>query len=223
MLQETWNIISQYKEGLLNGLGVTLRLCLWVWGCGIIFGTLIGYASHKYPKLVGIPVKIISFLLGGIPVLVFLFWLHYPVQYLLNLVIDPFITTVFTLSIINTFLVSSIIVNSLKDFPSQYIMAAKVCGISEKKIFSQIQFPLLFRQILPNLLLVQVTMLQLTLFASLISVDEIFRVCQRINAQIYKPVEIYTALGLFFLLICLPLNGLAYYLKKKYTRNISEK
>ena len=64
--------------------------------------------------------------------------------------------------------------------------------------------------------------LTLPLFASLISVEEIFRVAQRINAQIYRPVEIYTALGLFFLAVCLPVNGLAYWLQKRYTRNISE-
>lgn len=223
MLQSIWEILSQYREGLLSGLGVTLRLCLFVWGFGIVLGTIVGYTSYKNPSVVGIPVKIISFILGGIPVLVFLFWLHYPVQFMLNVVIDPFVTTVFTLTIINTFLVSSIISTSLKEFPTQYIMAAKVCGMSERKIFRHIQFPLLLRQIIPNLLLVQVNMLHLTLFGSLISVDEIFRVCQRINATLYKPVEIYTALGLFFLLICLPLNGLAYYLKKKYTRNLSEK
>jgi His/Glu/Gln/Arg/opine family amino acid ABC transporter permease subunit len=223
MLKDTWDIIFQYKDGLLSGLGVTLQLCLLVWILGITFGTIVGYASYKYPKVIGIPVKIISFILGGIPVLVFLFWLHYPVQFMLDVVIDPFITTVFTLAFINTFLVSSIISGSLKDFPTQYIMAAKVCGMSERKIFRFVQFPLLLRQIIPNLLLVQVNLLQLTLFGSLISVNEIFRVCQRINAQIYKPVEIYTALGLFFLLICLPLNGIAFYLKKKYTRNLSEK
>lgn len=66
-------------------------------------------------------------------------------------------------------------------------------------------------------------MLHTTLFASLISVEEIFRVAQRINAKIYKPVEIYTALGVFFLLVCLPLNGFALGLKKRYGRNLSER
>jgi ABC-type amino acid transport system permease subunit len=78
------------------------------------------------------------------------------------------------------------------------------------------------RQIIPSLLSLQVNMLQLTLFASFISVEEIFRVSQRINALIYKPIEIYTALAILFLIICLPLNGLALWLKKEYTRDISE-
>jgi ABC-type amino acid transport system permease subunit len=54
-------------------------------------------------------------------------------------------------------------------------------------------------------------------------VQELFRVTQQINSLIYKPIEIYTALAVFFIAICLPLNLLAYWLKKKYTRNLSEK
>ena len=65
-------------------------------------------------------------------------------------------------------------------------------------------------------------MLHTTLFASLISVEEIFRVAQRINAQIYRPVEIYTALGVFFLAVSLPVNGFAFWLKHKFTRDMSE-
>jgi ABC-type amino acid transport system permease subunit len=65
-------------------------------------------------------------------------------------------------------------------------------------------------------------MLQATLFASLISVDEIFRVAQRINARVYRPIEVYTALGVFFLAICLPMNGIALWLRRKYTRDLSE-
>jgi ABC-type amino acid transport system permease subunit len=66
-------------------------------------------------------------------------------------------------------------------------------------------------------------MLHATLFASLISVEEIFRVAQRINSTIYRPIEIYTALALFFLMVCLPINLLASYLKRRYTRDLSER
>jgi len=66
-------------------------------------------------------------------------------------------------------------------------------------------------------------MLHATLFTSMISVEELFRVAQRINAQIYKPIEIYTALGVFFLAICLPVNFFALWFKQKYTRNVSER
>ena len=66
-------------------------------------------------------------------------------------------------------------------------------------------------------------MLHATLFASLISVEELFRVSQRINSTIYRPIEIYTALALFFLVVCLPINLFAVYLKRYYTRDLSER
>ncbi|MDP3981001.1 MAG: ABC transporter permease subunit [Chlamydiota bacterium] len=222
MVETIFSIIIQYRVGLLQGLLVTLEMCLIIWIIGIVIGSLLGAFSTQHRKGVGTPTRIIGFILSGLPVLVLLFWLHYPLQEVLGVVINPFITSVFALSLVNIFAVSEIMRVALIEFPSQYIIAGRVCGLSRREIFRKIQFPIIFRQIMPGILTTQVNMLQLTLFASLISVEEIFRVAQRINSSIYKPVEIYTALGIFFLIVCLPLNGLALYLKKRYTRNLSE-
>ena len=194
-----------------------------IWSMGLSLGTLLGYASFKYKTEIGIPTRVISFVLSGIPVLVLLFWLHYPLQAMLHVVIDPFYTAAFAISIINIFAVADLVRSTLANFPAEYRLAARVCGISRQKTFLKIELPIIMRQIIPTLLNIQVNMLQLTLFASLISVEEIFRVAQRINSMIYRPVEIYTALALFFLAVCLPLNGIALWLKYQFTRDISEK
>jgi His/Glu/Gln/Arg/opine family amino acid ABC transporter permease subunit len=217
-----FDILVQYHEGFLSGLKVTLELCLIIWSAGLILGSLLGVAAARFPTLVGWPVRICSFILGGIPILVFLFWLHFPLQSLMGVVIDPFYTASFALSVLNIFMVCDIVRNAIADFPKQYLMAARVCGMSSTDALQHIEAPIIFRQIIPSLLTTQVYMLQASLFASLISVEEIFRVAQRINAQIYKPVEIYTALGVLFLVVCLPLNGLAFWLKSRFTRNLSE-
>jgi len=216
-----FSIFAQYHEGLLAGLRVTLELCAIIWTAGLVAGTVLGVVAARW-RAIGWAARIVSFILGGIPILVLLFWLHYPFQSLLGVVIDPFYTASFALSLINIFLVCDIVRNAVADFPRQYLVAARVCGMSRLHALRHIEAPIIFRQILPPLLMAQVTMLQCTLFASLISVDEIFRVAQRINATIYRPVEIYTALGLLFLAVCLPLNGLAIWLKARFTRNLSE-
>lgn len=216
-------ILVGYHAGIMAGLQTTLRLSIIIWSLGLVLGSCLGVAGNYWRESFGIPARGLSFILSGLPPLVLLFWLHYPLQSMLNVVIDPFITATAALSLINTFLVADIVRGALIDFPEQYITAAKVCGLSPRTTFLRIELPLLLRSTIPSLLTVQVTMLQGTIFASLISVDEIFRVAQRINAQIYKPVEVYTALGLLFILICVPLNGLALWLKQKFTRNISER
>lgn len=217
-----WNLLYTYRSGLLAGLSVTLQLALCIWVIGIVFGILLGYLGSKFRVEVGLPSRVMSFFLSGIPVLVLLFWLHYPLQAVLHVVINPFYTTVFALSLINVFAVADVVRHSLNTFPMQYHLAAKVCGLSRRDTFRKIELPIISRQIIPTLLGIQVGMLQMTLFASLISVEELFRVAQRINSFVYKPVEVYSALAVFFLLICLPLNGLALWLKRKYTRDISE-
>lgn len=218
----TLDILINYMPAFLGGLLVTLQLCGIIWIGGIALGTALGFAGWRYNVWVGLPSRAISFLLSGIPLLVFLFWLHYPAQAMFNLVIDPFYTAAFTLTVINIFGMADIVRGALFDFPQQYITAAKVTGLSKQQTIFKIQIPLILRQILPSVLFLQVGMLHASLFASLISVEEIFRVAQRINAQIYRPIEIYTALGLFFLIVCVPINGLAFWLKRNFTRNMSE-
>jgi ABC-type amino acid transport system permease subunit len=217
-----YEILVKYRAEFLIGLKTTLELCLIIWTAGVVFGSLLGAAGARWRISVGIPTKIISFVLAGTPVLVFLFWMHYPLQSYLGVVIDPFYTAATTLSIVNILLVSELIRGVMLDFPAEYVASAKVCGLTTGQIIRGIQFPIMFRQILPNLLVIQVTMLQSTLFASLISVDEVFRISQRINSQIYRPVEIYTALAALFLAMCLPLHGLAFWLRSRFTRNLSE-
>jgi ABC-type amino acid transport system permease subunit len=66
-------------------------------------------------------------------------------------------------------------------------------------------------------------MLQSTLFASFISVNEIFRVVQRVNSNDYQSIPIFTTLAVFFLAVCAPMYLLAEAFKRRYTRDFSER
>lgn len=217
------DILVKYQNAFAEGLATTFRLSFTIWFFGLLGGTLLGILGTKQKTIIGIPCRLASFALSGMPILVFLFWLHYPLQALLGIVIDPFVTAAVTLSLINIFAVADVVRSVLSDFPRQYVIAGQVCGMTPIQILLYIQLPIVLRQSVPVLLMLQVNMLQATLFASLISVNEIFRVAQQINSQIYKPVEIYTALGVLFLAICLPMNGLALWLKARFTRDFSER
>ncbi len=213
---EIFKILSEYKEDFLIGLSVTLQMTLIIWIVGIVLGSILGVTGAKYSRMIGLPSKVLTFLLGGVPVLVFLYWLHYPFQSILDIQIDGFYTTILTLSILNIFLVAEQVRNSVKQFPRDYIASAEVCGYSSNEIVKKIQLPYIVRQTLPAIIFIQVVMMHSTLFGSLISVDELFRIASRVNSEIYKPVEVYSTLAIFFLILTLPITGLAYWLRKKY-------
>ncbi|MDR3425364.1 MAG: ABC transporter permease subunit [Alphaproteobacteria bacterium] len=218
-----FDILITYHVAFLQGLRVTLELCLVIWTSGIVFGVMLGVVGANAPRSWGRFIRAMSFAFSAIPTLVVLFWLHYPAQAVFDVVIDPFYTASLTFALVNIFGVGEMVRQAVADFPSQFIIAGRVCGLSQRDIVTKIQLPILFRQLLPGMMTQQVMMLHATLFASLISVEEIFRVAQRINSTIYRPVEIYTALAMFFLAVCLPINLTAAYLKKRYTRDLSER
>ncbi|MCX7176040.1 MAG: ABC transporter permease subunit [Proteobacteria bacterium] len=216
-------ITQQYGEAMLGGLYVTLKLSVIIWVSGIVVGGALGTLGAAFRTSVGDASRVVSVILAGMPALVFLFWMHYPLQAYLEVVIDPFVTAALTLSIINIFLVADLVRGAIVDFPRQYLDAARVSGMTMSDTLFQIQLPLLLRQIIPGLLLIQITVFQMTIFASMISVDEIFRVAQRVNSIIYRPVEIYTLLAIFFIAVCVPLNLFAHWLRIRFTRDYSER
>jgi len=217
------SILITYHVAFLQGLRVTLELCAVIWTAGIVLGTVLGVIAANHSHSWGRFTRGMSFAFSAIPTLVVLFWLHYPAQAVFDMVIDPFYTASLTLALVNIFGVGETVRQAVADFPKQYMIAGRVCGLGKRDLVTKIQLPILFRQLLPSLMVQQVGMLHATLFSSLISVEEIFRVAQRINSTIYRPVEIYTALALFFLAVCLPINLAAAYMKKRYTRDFSER
>src|SRR3990167_8061773 len=120
MFQEIIEIVIKHRQGFLSGIAVTLKLCILVWSIGISLGSLTGMLSSKW-KVFNIFTKTFSFVLSGVPVLVFLFWLHYPAQYYFGIQINPFYTAVLLLAILNTFAVSEIVNVGINNLPKQYI------------------------------------------------------------------------------------------------------
>lgn len=211
-----FQVLIQYHNLFLQGFLTTLKLLACIVIIGIPVGTLVGVLGGRYNLGIGKLVKVARFITKVIPVLVLLFWLHYPLQGLLGIVIDPFWTTIVALGAINIIATASVIASELELMPKSYSEAGVTLGMSKNQVIRYIEFPLLLRRTLPQLLLNQASMLEYTLFASLISVQELFRTAQTINAMLYKPTEVYSLLVLFFFIILAPLHLLISWLQKKY-------
>lgn len=208
-------VVSEYRNAYLSGLAVTLKLCVTAWTGGLIAGAAIAFSAEWWPRVIGWPVQTLSRVTEAIPILVLLFWLHYPAKAAIGITIDPFYTTAWLLLGLNTLAVFGILRGAILKVSVELIEVARVYGVGRERTFWRIKLPIAVRAALGPLTSAQVNVLQLSIFGSLISVEELFRVSQRINAQIYQPVQVYTGLALFFLIVCLPLNLLARYLQRK--------
>jgi ABC-type amino acid transport system permease subunit len=210
-----FEVLIQYKYLFLTGFLTTIKLWALIILVGVPFGILFGVIGGRYSKTFNKIVTSLKFITKVIPVLVLLFWLHYPFQAILGVVINPFWTTVIALGFVNLVAVAFIIQSELKLLPVAYREAGMTLGMSKKQIVRHIELPILMKRVLPNISLNQATMLEYTLFASLISVQELFRVAQSINAMVYDPVSVYSLLVLFFVIILVPLHLFITWYKKR--------
>ncbi len=211
-----FQILINYHYLLFQGFLTTLKLLGSIILLGVPLGTLLGVIGGRYNHELGKFIKGARFITKVIPVLVFLFWLHYPLQGLLGIVVDPFWTTAIALGIINMVATAHVVTVELELLPKSYREAGVTLGMSKNNVIKYIELPLLMRRSLPQLLLNQTAMLEYTLFASLISVPELFRVAQTINSMVYQPVAIYSLLVIFFFIILAPLHLFISWLKKQY-------
>lgn len=211
-----FEILVEYHQLLLKGFTNTLLLLGAVMLIGISFGVGAGIIGGRYSKSFSKVVGLLKFFTKIVPVLVLLFWLHFPLQALLGIVVDPFITTVLALGFVNTAAVAYIVQSDLLLLPKSYREAGFTLGMTKWQTVRHIELPIMTKRTLPEILHTQTTMLEYTLFASLISVQELFRVTQTINSIVYDPVAVYSLLVLFFIIILAPIHLTISYLRKKY-------
>lgn len=216
-------ILWQYREAFVGGFIVTFELLLLTAAGGTVIAIALEWACERFEGSVRRFVDGTAFCMSAVPALVILFWLHYPAQAMLGIVVPAFWTALTALMLINIFSVYRIAADAVRDFPKQFIATALVCGLKRKQILRHIQAPLLVRAALPRWIDQQVVILQTSLFASLISVEETFRVAQRINSVVYQPVVIYTSMALIFLLTAGSAMYYARHLRDKFHRDFSER
>ena len=182
-------------------------------------GCLVGYTAHRgsttCQRIFGSAV----FLTSNIPVIILLMWSYYPLQRLLGVNVSGTTTTICVLTVLNTLSVANLTLRALERFPIELEQAAKSLGVPKRDLFVTIKLPLMLEHLLPALVGLQLSMLHMTLFGSLLSVDELFRTSQRIIAQTYQPIQVYSALAVFFLLV----GVIAHFLLRCWTWHISFK
>jgi len=200
------DVLIEYRYLFLQGFLTTIKLLFLIIIIGVPLGVFLGVCGGRYSKTISLCVGGLKFLTKIIPVLVLLFWLHFPLQDILNIVVDPFWTTVVALAFVNLVATAFIVQSELKLLPVAYREAGMTLGMTKGQIVRYIELPILMKRALPSIALIQAAMLEYTLFASLISVPELFRVSQTINSMIYDPVAIYSLLVIFFVIILAPLH-----------------
>lgn len=215
MYQWNWNVVFQYKYVFLQGALTTLWLTFLAVIIGTILGILIGLVRRSSVPVFPIIAKIYIELFRALPILVLLIWLYYVSPILLGIQFSPFITALIALSVNLSAFVAETVRAGIESIPKNQFESGLTLGLSPARTMVYIILPQAIKNMLPNLLGLYVNQLKNSSLASVIAVNEILHRANSVISNTYRPLEIYTAVAITYLILIIPFSLLASWVEKR--------
>lgn len=202
---------SEFFTGAIR----TLELAGTSWLLGLPVGFAIAWGAH-YSNGLRQSLQVAALLIAVVPLLAILFWLHYPLQSALGVVWTPLTTTLLLFATYIAIVAGDILASEMKLLEAEYAEVALVIGLSSRQFMLRVLIRGAVERGLPRFLSLAVISVHMTMFASLIGVEELFRVTQRLNAKMLRPIELYTVMAIVYAILCLPLHLIAIALASRF-------
>jgi len=214
-----FNTIWNYKEVFLKASLITIELTILVCLVGSFLGLIIALLEKSKNKFIKLPLRIYIDVVRAIPLLVLLIWMYYCIPILLGIRLSAFITALIGLSINMSPFVAEIVRSGIESIPKGQYESAKVLGFTKLQSMFRIILPQAIKPMIPNLVSLYITMLKFTSLASVIAVGEILHTANTLISNTYRPLEVYTAVAVLYIILVIPLT----YLAKKLENRLSSK
>lgn len=216
-----FSVIATYSGPLLVGTYWTILASL----ISIIIGTigaivlaLMRSSENPYFRW---PAIFFIELMRGLPFIVFLIWVYFALPLLVPFRISIFAAVIFTLSASLAAFAAEIIRAGIESVPKGQIHAAQTLGLTRWQIIQTIMLPQIMRKELSPIIGSYLYTFKLTAVATVIAFPELLHQSSVIIAATYRPLEIYTAMAVIFLLLSLPFTYFSHRFeyKRQFLRN----
>ncbi len=143
----------------------------------------------------------------GTPLLVQLLLIYYLLP-AIGLNVPSYIAAIVGMSLCTSAYQAEILRGGFAGVPRGLLEAADVCGFSRFDTFRRIRLPIAVKLTVPALISEAIMMLKSSSLVSVVGVIELTRMAQDLAASTYRPLELYAAAGLIYLIINIIIAGL---------------
>lgn len=174
---------------------------------GLIIGMLVAGAMLSPNPRLSWPGRTFVSFFRGVPLLVQLL-LIYNLLPAMGLNVPGVVAAIVGLSLCTAAYQAETLRGGFSSVPRGLIEAADMAGLSPFQQFRRIRAPIAFRLTLPAIVNEAILILKASSLISLVGVVELTRMAQDLAASTYKPLPLYAAAGLLYLVINWALAGL---------------
>ncbi|HEY0210646.1 amino acid ABC transporter permease [Acerihabitans sp.] len=216
-MADFYSLLLSWLPVLLNGAVTTASLCL----TAIVAGFFVGVGLHlmALSRLWiwrGIAGAWVS-LFRGTPVLAqMLLCFYLPGE--LGLEMSGYLAAVLALTFNTAAYQSQILRSGFAAIPPGQLEAAETCGLSTRQALWHIQVPQVLRLTLPALVSELIDVIKASAVVSVIAITDLMRVGQQLASSTYRPLQVYIATALVYLLLTSLLALLGRYFERRWVK-----
>ena len=217
-------ILSNYGDLLLRAMGQTLLLAL----CGLLFGTLLGMIfgilSVVKNKVCNVIAMIFVDVVRGVPMIVLAFFVFFGVPYCLNnmMGLSAPLTALqagtICLALNCGAYMAEIIRAGIQSVDKGQMEAARSLGLPYWRAMQRVILPQAIRTMVPSIINQFIITLKDTSILSVIGFPELVNTAKNVVANTFKSFQVWTIVGIMYLIIILILSKAAKRLERSWSR-----
>ncbi len=204
-----WSVITQNAHLLGWGLLITLQYTVITCVLGLIIGLLIALAQLSPFRLLRIIGVLFVEFFRNVPLLVWLLWSYYALPIFAGINISREAAGILALSLYGGAYYAEILRAGIQSLDHGQADAARALGMLPRQAMTRIILPQALRQMIPPLAGQTIIQMKNTTLLSVITIPDLLYQASYISSFTYRPMEVYTVVGLIFLAILVPSNYLA--------------
>lgn len=200
-----WRVPWNYRHLFIRGFFNTLAVSVGAIALGLALGILGGLARVSKRVL---PRELATFyveLFRGTPLLVQIYIFYFCLAAVVRFD-NALIIGMVTLAFFSGAYISEMVRAGIESVDPGQVEAAKSTGLNDRQTMRYVVFPQAFRRIIPPVTGQFVSLVKDSSLLSVISVRELTKASEVINATTYKTFEAYLPLALLYLLLTYPLS-----------------
>ncbi len=204
MYEWSFDVVWDYRIVYLKGALITVGLSMYSVVFSMGLGLLVAISRQSKYRLLSFPASCYVEVLRDTPLLVQIVWIFYCLPILVGLKLTAFWSCVLAISIHMSAYVAEILRAGIASIDKGQVDAAKVVGMTYVQVMRRIILPQVFRRMLPPLVNNFADILKLTSLASVIGVYELLHSVDNVIMQTFRPLEMYTVLGIVYFVLIFP-------------------
>jgi polar amino acid transport system permease protein len=210
-------ILGKYSHLFWLGLGWTIAYTIGTIILGSLIGLIVGILRlRRIPVIDWLLVAYIE-LFRCTPLLVQIIWFYYAFPVVIGVNIPAHVAAVSVLSLYGGAFYAEIVRGSIESVPVGQWDAAKALGFRGWRLMRLVILPQALKPMMAPYVNQSVTQLKNTSLVSIIAVPDLVYNATLINADTYRPLEVYTVVALIYFAILFPSTLVARHLERGLT------